>query len=63
MKTSACNFARKLHGANVQSPNNHQELASIGHGNRKDIVWLSMEWQGVKVGDVIPFIDDLHPLM
>ena len=30
MITSACNFARKLHGANVQSPSNHQELASIG---------------------------------
>jgi hypothetical protein len=56
-------FARKLHGANVQSPSNHQELASIGHGNRKDIVWLSTEWQGVKIGDVIPFVDVLHPLL
>ena len=63
MITSACNFARKLHGANVQSPSNHQELASIGHGNRKDIVWLSTEWQGVKIGDVIPFVDVLHPLL
>ena len=47
----------------MQSPSNHQELASIGHGNRKDIVWLSTEWQGVKVGDVIPFVDVLHPLL
>ena len=63
MITSAYNFAQKLHGANVQSPSNHQELASIGHGNRKDIVWLTKEWQGVKIGDVIPFVDVLHPLL
>ena len=63
ISTSACKFARKLHGANVQSPSNHQELASIGHGNRKDIVWLTKEWQGVKIGDVLPFDDVLHPLL
>ena len=63
ISTSACQVARKLHGTNVQSPSNHQELASIRHGNRKDIVWLTKEWQGVKIGEVIPFVDDFHPLL
>ena len=46
---------RKLHGTNVQSLSNHKELASIGHGNRKDIVWLTKEWQGEKIRDVYTF--------
>ena len=63
ISTSASKFARKQHGANVQSPSNHQDLSSIGHGKHKGIVWLTMEWQGGKIREVIPFVDDLHPLL
>ena len=31
-------FARKLHGANVQNPSNHQELASIGQDKHKGMM-------------------------
>ena len=62
ISTSACKFARKLHGANVQSSSNHQELASIGHGNRKDIVWLTKEWQVEKIGDDYTFRRRSSPL-
>ena len=40
-------FARKLHGANVQNPSNHQELASIGQGKHKGMMAIK-ECKGVE---------------